>query len=112
MAIGLASWYGLWHALAYDMRVLQLAHVALIVIVAGLYAWLMATLPPDDVWRTRSSNVVAVVLAIWAALLFLELLRTGDRQGLKERSLNAYRRLLNRAPLLIGSRSGCKRISK
>ena len=85
------------------IRIVQITHLFLIVATAGLYAWLMAVLPVDDPWRVRISGGVAIALAVWGALLFIEALRSGDEKSLKERCLAAYRRLLNRVPTLIVS---------
>lgn len=83
------------------MRIVQITHLFLIVATVGLYAWLMAVLPADDPWRVRISGGVAIALAVWGALLFIEALRSGDEKSFKERCLAAYRRLLNRVPTLV-----------
>jgi hypothetical protein len=85
------------------MRIVQITHLFLIVATVGLYAWLMIVLPADDPWRARISGGVAVALAVWGALVFVEALRSGNVEGFKQQCLAAYRRLLNRVPTLVVS---------
>lgn len=85
------------------MRIIQITHFFLVVATVGLYAWLMVVLPADDAWRARISGAVAIALAIWGALVFIEALRSGDAESFKQRCLAAYRRLLNRVPTLAVS---------
>jgi hypothetical protein len=84
-------------------RTLQVMHLCLIVAIAALYAWLMLVLPAEDPWRVRISGGVAMALAIWGALVFIETLRLGDAQSWIRRCLDAYRRLLNRGWTLAAS---------
>ncbi len=85
------------------MRWGQLAHLVLLVGVAAAYAALKVALPPDDPARTRIDVALALVAAIWAALLFIELLRGQAEGSLKARALASYRRLLHRPATLLGS---------
>jgi hypothetical protein len=85
------------------IRIVQIAHLTLIVVAAALYAWLMATLLTDDPWRIRITTIVAIAGAFWAALLFIETLRSVDQTTFKDRCIAAYRRLLTRLSTLVAS---------
>jgi hypothetical protein len=68
----------------------------LLLCVAGLYAALKIILPAEEPHRVFGDLVIAVVLGVWAALLFVEVLRSQPQDSTKTRALLAYRRLLNR----------------
>jgi hypothetical protein len=85
------------------MRIGQFIHLTLILAVASTYAILKSVLPPDDSDRTRIDAAISVLIAVWGALVFIELLR-GDTHGkLRERVWSAYRRLLSRPSTLLAS---------
>lgn len=86
------------------IRIFQLLHLFLIVLIAGAYSWLMATLPSDDRWRVRVSAIVGTALAIWSALIFVASLRSGeDEDTFRQRFLAAYRRWLTEGSTLLVS---------
>jgi len=93
---------GLGWTLVTMIRIAQITHLFLIVATVGLYAWLMVILPTDDPWRVRISGGIAISLAIWSAVVFVEALRS-ENDDFKKRCLAAYRQLLNRVPTLVAS---------
>jgi hypothetical protein len=83
------------------VRIGQIVHLVGLVAIAAAYALVRSTLDSDDPGLKLVNAFVAVTLSVWAALVFIEYARTGQREGWGERMLAAYRRLLNRTATLV-----------